>query len=89
MSRLRAFDVVHHLKKGTVIVGVNFRSVIIVIEGGDLLNPFNGTVDHWHAWYTANQEVELFEDLEDWIQADMPMEIDKDEDDLIKEIGPQ
>lgn len=89
MSRIRAFDVAPYLKAGTIIVGVNFRSVLLVTDDHELVNIHNGAKGECHDWYTANSEIEIFENLEDWDQADRPLEIWKDQDDLIKEIGPQ
>lgn len=89
MSRIRAFDVVPYLKTGTIIVGVNFRSVLLVTEDHELVNIHNGSKANCYEWYTANSEVEIFENLEDWDQAGRPLEIEKDQEELEKEIGPQ
>jgi len=88
-SRIRAFDVVPYLKTGTIVVGVNFRSVLLVTSDHELVNMHNGIKADYYEWYSANSEVEIFENFEDWQQADSPMEIEKDQEDLVKEIGPQ
>ena len=79
-----AHDVVPYLKAGTIVVGVNFRSVVLVTEDS-LVNIHNGTTAEYHEWYHTTSRVEIFENLEDWEQADSPMEIHMDEDDFIKE----
>lgn len=89
MSRILAFDVVPYLKTGTIIVGVNFKSVLLVTDDDRLINIYNGSVASYYEWYTVKSEIEIFENLEDWEQAGRPMQVDKDVDDLVKEIGPQ
>ncbi len=88
-SKIRAFDVVPYLKTGTIVVGVNFRSVLLVTQDHELVNMHNGRKDTVYNWYTANSIVEIFEDFEDWEQADMPMTIETDEENPYQEIGPQ
>lgn len=68
---MNAHEVCNHLRAGTVIVREE-RSVILVVEhSGDhiLVNPYNGKTAEYHEWFRIDEEVELFEDLEEWIMC--------------------
>lgn len=68
---MKAHEVCSHLKAGTVVVSEdNDRVVILVIEyAGDtiLVNPYNGVSAEYYEWFRIEEEVYLFEDLEEWI----------------------
>lgn len=68
---VNAHDVMPHLKPGTIVVsGV---SVIMVVDAGpgecDFVNIHNGTKDYYHQWFDRDVDVELYQDMEDYIQA--------------------
>jgi len=68
---MKAHDIAPHLKPGTIVV--SDRSVILVVDhgAGDTLfvNPHNGREAYYHEWWHMDEEVELYEDLEDWLSA--------------------
>lgn len=68
---MKAHDVASHLKPGTIVV--SDRSVILVVDHGAgdtlLVNLHNGREANYYEWWNDSEEVELYEDLEDWFQA--------------------
>ncbi len=67
---MKAYDVCMHLKAGTVVVSTeNKVKVILVIEDSVLVNPFNGSTAYYHEWFNLDEEVELFEDMEDYLSC--------------------
>jgi hypothetical protein len=68
---MKAHDVIMYLKPGTIVV--KDRTVILVVDQGagdtGLINPYNGKEAHYSAWFTPDDDIELYADLEDWILA--------------------
>ena len=65
---MKAHDVCSHLKAGTVVVSE--RKVILVVEyAGEhiLVNPYNGATAYYHEWFGVDEEVELYESLEEYL----------------------
>lgn len=68
---MNAHEVASHLKPGTIVVSE--RSTILVVDHGAgttlFINLHNGREAHYVEWWKMDEEVELYEDLEDWLQA--------------------
>lgn len=68
---MKAHDIAPFLKPGTIVV--SDRSVILVVDHGArdtlFINLHNGREAAYHEWWKMDEEVELYEDLEDWLCA--------------------
>ena len=68
---VRAHDVCPYLKPGTIVV--SGRSVIMVVDEGSgdtgFVNIHNGNKEEYHQWWGITEDVEIYEDMEDWLQA--------------------
>lgn len=68
---VNAHDVMPHLKPGTIVT--SGRSVIMVVDDGsrecEFVNIHNGRKDYYHQWFDNSVDCELYENMEDYIQA--------------------
>lgn len=68
---VNAHEVCPYLKPGTIVVCG--RSVIIVVDDGagrtEFVNIHNGSKAEYHEWWSMKEDIEIFEDMFDFLQA--------------------
>lgn len=72
---MNAYDVVPYLKRGTIVTYEEDGRAVLMVTGTDygdheLVNIHNGKIaGHYSDWFNLDTEIELYENMEDWIQA--------------------